>query len=338
MQTLILNKKAVTSLLKMPEVITVVEQAFRDLAEGRGSMPPKAYLSLEKGDFRAMPASLPGAAGMKWVNVHPGNPKLGLPTVMAVVIYSDPETGFPLAVMDATDITAYRTGATAAIAAKYLARQDSQTLGIIGAGRQAYTQIEAHAEIFDFKTIKIFDLSSEATEKLIAFFPHLPCIESSLQEAASCDIVCALAPTREPFIKQEWIKPGTHINAVGADAKGKEELEPSILNKAVVVVDDLRQASSGGEMNVAVAKGLYSVNNVYGNLGEIIAGKKPGRKDNQAITIFDSTGLAIEDIAVAKVLYEKAIAEGGYPSVDFVLQETDFPVPVRTGTRFRVAL
>lgn len=319
MPTLILNKKQVLELLKMSEVIVVVEQAFRDLAEGKGSMPPKSYLSVEKGDFRAMPASLPGAAGLKWVNVHPGNPVLGLPTVMAVLIYNDPETGFPLAIMDATDITAYRTGATAAIAAKFLAREDSQTLGIIGAGRQAYTQIEAHAELFDLKTIKIYDPSREAMRKLISSFPRLPLFEASVQETAGCDIVCALAPTREPFIKREWIVPGTHINAVGADAKGKEELDPAILKDAMVVVDDLRQAGSGGEINVPVAKGYYSVNEVYGNLADIIAGKRPGRKDRQAITVFDSTGLAIEDIAVAKLLYSKAAAAGGYPSADFVV-------------------
>jgi alanine dehydrogenase len=318
MPTLILNHKQVIDLLKMSEVITVVEQAFRDLAEGKGSMPPKAYLPVENGDFRAMPASLPGAAGLKWVSVHPGNPAIGLPTVMAVLIYNDSQTGFPLAIMDATDITAYRTGATAAIAAKYLARADSQTLGVIGAGRQAYTQIEAHTELFDLKTIKIYDLSREAIRKLIRAFPGLPMTEASLPETAGCDIVCALAPTREPFIKREWIHPGTHINAVGADAKGKEELDPTILKNAMVVVDDLRQASSGGEINVPVAKGLYSVDEVYGNLAEIISGKKAGRKDRQAITVFDSTGLAIEDIAVAKLLYGKASTAGGYASTDFV--------------------
>jgi alanine dehydrogenase len=318
MPTLILNHKQVIDLLKMSEVITVVEQAFRDLAEGKGSMPPKAYLPVENGDFRAMPASLPGAAGLKWVSVHPGNPAIGLPTVMAVLIYNDSQTGFPLAIMDATDITAYRTGATAAIAAKYLARADSQTLGVIGAGRQAYTQIEAHTELFDLKTIKIYDLSREAIRKLIRAFPGLPMTEASLPETAGCDIVCALAPTREPFIKREWIHPGTHINAVGADAKGKEELDPTILKNAMVVVDDLRQASSGGEINVPVAKGLYSVDEVYGNLAEIISGKKSGRKDRHAITVFDSTGLAIEDIAVAKLLYGKASTAGGYASTDFV--------------------
>ena len=320
--TLFLNQKAVRELLKMPEVITAVEQAFRDWTEGRGSMPAKAYLVVDEGDFRAMPAALPGAAGVKWVNVHPQNPSRGLSTVMATIIYNDPQTGYPLAIMDGTDITAYRTGAAAAIAAKYLARPDSHTLGIIGAGRQAYTQVEAHVQLFTFDSIKVYDLSREAARKLITFFPQLPLKESSLAETAACDIVCALTPARSPVVKREWIVPGTHINAVGADAEGKEELEPSILKEAMVVVDDLRQAGAAGEINVPISQGIYSIDEVYGTLGEIIAGRKPGRRDRQAITVFDSTGVAIEDLAVAKLIYGKAMKAGSYPSLDIIEADT----------------
>ncbi len=318
MPTLFLNQKAIRGLLKMPEVITVVEQAFRDWAEGKGSMPAKAYLPLEQGDFRAMPAALPGAAGVKWVNVHPQNLSRGLPTVMAIMIYNDPQTGYPLAVMDGTDITAYRTGAAAAIASKYLARQDSHTLGIIGAGRQAYTQIEAHAQLFSLNLVKVYDRSTEAAQKLIKFFPEYPLKECSLEETAACDIVYTLTPSRAPFVKKEWIAPGTHINAVGADAAGKEELEPAILKGAVVVVDDIRQASTAGEINVPITKGIYSINEVYGNLGEIIIGRKQGRKNKDVITVFDSTGVAIEDLAVAKLLYDKANKAGSYMSMDII--------------------
>src|SRR5512136_3134709 len=155
MPTLLLSKNDVKGLLSMPAVIAVVEQALKDYAAGHARMPHKVYLDTENGDFRAMPASLSGAAGMKWVCAYPGNPAKGLPNVMATIIYSDPATGYPLAIMDATDITAYSTGATAAIASKYLARPDSHTLGVIGAGRQAYTQILAHAELFDLRQIKV---------------------------------------------------------------------------------------------------------------------------------------------------------------------------------------
>lgn len=318
MPTILLDKGVVRELLDIREVIEVVEQAFRDLAQGNGSMPAKAYLVLEQGDFRAMPAALPGVVGVKWVNVHTQNPSRGLPTVMAVMIYNDPETGYPLAIIGATDITAYRTGATAAIASKYLARKNSKSLGIIGAGRQASTQILAHVKLFELKEIKIFDLSSTAIERLIQAFPGYPIKECSPEETVASDIVCTLTPARSPFVKKEWVMPGTHMNAIGADAEGKEELEPGILKSAMVVVDDLRQASMAGEINVPIRQKLFGIDEVYGTLGEIIIGEKAGRKDAKTITVFDSTGVAIEDVAVAKLVYEKAKRSGNYISLDIV--------------------
>lgn len=317
MPTLLLSRKEVSALLNMGAVIRAVEQAFGDWAEGRGTMPPKSYLSLEKGDFRAMPAALPGAVAVKWVNVHPQNPSRGLATVMAVIIYSDPDTGYPLAVMDATEITAFRTGATAAIAAKYLARRDAHVLGVFGAGRQAYTQILAHAELFDLREVRVYDVRPEAVQRLIGLLPQFRLGACSPEETAASDIVCTVTPARAPFFKKAWLRPGTHINAIGADAEGKEELEPDVLKGSVVVVDDLRQASSGGEINVPIARGLYSPQEVYTSLGEIVAGQKPGRTDDRAITIFDSTGVAIEDVAISRLVYEQA-KSGSYRTIDLV--------------------
>ena len=318
MSTFLLSQKDIRDLLSMSAVIAAVEQALRDYAAGRARMPHKVYLDTENGDFRAMPASLPGAAGMKWVCAYPGNPAKGLPNVMATLIYSDPATGYPLAVMDAMDITAYRTGATAAIASKHLARPDSTTLGLIGAGQQAYSQLAAHAELFRLKRIKVFDISPAAVERFIKSFPQYAVEACSLQEAAAVDIVCTLTTSRKPFLKRERILPGTHINAVGADGPGKQELEPSILKEAMVVVDDLKQAVAGGEVNVPISQGLFKVEQIHGTLGEIITGRKPGRRDRNAITVFDSTGLAIEDIAVARMIYGKAMASGGYQSINFM--------------------
>ncbi len=317
MPTLILDKKSVSALLNMSATIQAVEQAFRDWTEGKGTMPSKAYLVLEQGDFRAMPAALPGAAGVKWVNVHPKNPSRGLPTVMAVLIYNDPETGYPLAVMDATDITAFRTGATAAIASKYLARQDSHTIGVIGAGRQAYTQIMAHSELFRLDLVKIYDAVPAAAERLAKSLPQFKTKISKIEDTAASDIVCTVTPARAPVLKKAHVLPGTHINAIGADAEGKEELEPSVLKGAIVVVDDLRQASKSGEINVPISKGLYSPSEIYSTLGEIIAGHKPGRTDHRSVTIFDSTGVAIEDIAIARLIYEQA-KDNGHLMVDLV--------------------
>jgi alanine dehydrogenase len=318
MPTLLLDRNAIKALLGMSDVINVVEEAFKMCGEGKGKMPPKTYLALEHGDFRAMPASLPGCAGVKWVNVHPQNPSLGLPSIMAILIYSDPETGYPLAIMDATEITAYRTGAAAAIASKYLARRDSHTVGIIGAGFQAHTQILAHAKLFNPISINAFDVSQVAVDRLVHSFSQFSIRNCSIQEAAASDIVCTLTPSRSPIIKREWIRPGTHINAVGADAPGKQELDPSIVKEAIVVVDDLEQASTSGEINVPIQKRIYTTEEIHGTLAELVVGKKKGRANNRDITVFDSTGIAVEDIAVAKLLFEKAQQRGGYPSIDLV--------------------
>jgi alanine dehydrogenase len=306
MLTLLLNKKEVQNLIDMRAVIAVVETAFKEWTEGKGDMPSKIYLKVKDGDFRAMPAALPGAAGMKWVSVHTGNRAKGLPTVMAVLIYNDPTTGYPLAIMDATEVTAFRTAATSAIASKYLARKDSQTLGIVGAGHQAYYHIIAHQQFFKLKEIRLSDISPKAAEKLIESLKNMPLKECSIEETVKADIVCTLTPAHQPVVEKKWLVPGTHINAVGADAEGKEELESSILNDALVIVDDLRQAIHAGEINVPISRGLLKKDQIYAELGEIITGRKNGRTNNRIITLFDSTGLAIEDIAVARLLYEKA--------------------------------
>ena len=318
MPTLLLDRNAIKTLIRMSDVIDVVEEAFKMYGEGKGNMPTKTYLSLEHGDFRAMPAALPGCAGLKWVNVHPQNPSHGLPSIMAILIYSDPETGYPLAIMDAIEITAYRTGAAAAIASRYLARRDSHTIGIIGAGFQAHTQILAHAELFSPISINVFDVSKAAVDRLMQSLSQLSIKNCSIQEAVASDIVCSLTPSRRPIIKKEWIAAGTHINAAGADAPGKQELDPSILKEAIVVVDDLKQASTSGEINVPIQNGIYSIREVYGTLAELVVGKKRGRTDNRVNTVFDSTGIAVEDIAVAKLLFEKAQQAGGYPSIDLI--------------------
>ena len=318
MPTLLLDRTAIKTLIKMADVINVVEEAFRMCGEGKGKMPAKIYLSVERGDFRAMPAALPGCAGMKWVNVHPENPSRGLPSIMAILIYNDPETGYPLAIMDATEITAYRTGAAAAIASKYLARRGSHTMGVVGAGSQAYTQILAHAELFNPLSVNAFDISKGAVDRLAHSLPQVSIKRCSIQEAVASDIVCTLTPSRGFIIKKEWVAAGTHINAIGADAPGKQKLRTSILKAAVVVVDDLKQASTSGEINVAIRQGSYNIREVCATLPELVAGKKKGRTDSKAITIFDSTGIAVEDIAVAKLLFQKAQQAGGYPSVDLI--------------------
>ncbi len=308
MKTLILTENDVKKVLTMKEAMDAVEKAFELHAKGKTQMPPKIYLTFEKGDLRAMPAYLEGKAGVKWVNSHPENPKKGLPTVMAVLIYNDPETGFPLAIMDGTHITNFRTGAASGVASKYLARKNSKVFGFIGCGRQAYTQFLALKEIFEIESVKVYDIIERNAEKFAKFCEDfgVSAVVCDAKDACDCDVLTTTTPSRKPVVKSEWIREGTHINAIGADAPGKQELEEEILLKAKIVVDDLEQAMHGGEINVAVSKGLLKKEDIYATLGEIVAGMKRGRESDDEITVFDSTGLAIQDIAVADLVFRKA--------------------------------
>lgn len=249
-----------------------------------------------------------GYAGVKWVNSHPKNPEKGLPTVMAVFILNDPKNGFPLAIMDATFLTSPRTGAAGGVAAKHLARENSKVFGFIGCGKQAIFQLLAIKEIFDIELVKAYDISEKAELAFKEFCKKegVDCMITNAKDACDCDVLITTTPSTSPVVKKDWIKEETHINAIGADAPGKQELEIEILKKSKIVVDDLEQALHGGEVNVAHSLGIIRRENIYATLGEIVAGIKKGREGNE-ITIFDSTGLAIQDLAVAKIVYEKAV-------------------------------
>jgi alanine dehydrogenase len=295
----------------MDDAIKAVEDAFRLHGKGETQMPSKVYLNFEKGDLRAMPAHLMGYAGLKWVNSHPENRKLNLPTVMAVLILNDPATGFPLAIMDGTYITSLRTGAAGGVASKYLARDDSKIFGFVGCGMQAYFQLEAILRLFNPELIKCYDISRNAAVRFVDHCKNLNlnCMFAELPEVCKCDVLITTTPSTRPIVKNEWIEDGTHINAIGADAPGKQELDENILLRGKIIVDDIEQAVHGGEINVAVSKGLLDINDVHATIGEVIAGIKSGREGVDEITVFDSTGLAIQDIAVAKVVYERAVEQ-----------------------------
>jgi alanine dehydrogenase len=314
-KTLILTNSQVQSLIAMPEVLRVTENTFMLYGKNLVQMPAKIYLHLDKcgGDFRAMPAYIAGmeACGLKWVNVHPKNRRFGLPAVMAIIILSDPKTGFPLCIMDATLITNLRTGAAGGIAAKYLARKDSSVVGLVGCGAQARTQLLALKELFKIKLVYVWGNKIEYCRKFLKDTKHFGLNIEIKDKISDCveeaDIVVTTTPVRRPIVKSEWIKEGTHINAIGADAKGKEELGPELLKKAKIVVDDWQQASHSGEINVPIAKGIISKKDIYASLSEILIGKKKGRISQKEITIFDSTGLAIQDVAVADLVYKRAL-------------------------------
>jgi len=317
-KTVVLTQADVRSLIDMAAAVPAIESAFAAHGRNETQMPAKVYLDLPQfdGDFRAMPAYFGDSAGVKWVNSHPRNPERhGLPSVLGMYILSDPATALPLAVMDATLLTAIRTGAAAAVASKYLARPDAKTVGFVGSGVQARTLLAALRVGFDDLEVVASDISADAAE---AFAAESGGSVGKLADAAGCDIVCTATPVRDPIVQRQWVRPGTHINAMGADAHGKQELATQILLDAKVVIDDWEQACGSGEVNVPLETGALSRDRIHAALGEIVAGHKPGRESPDEITVFDSTGLAVQDVALARLVYELAKEKGVGIEVDFV--------------------
>jgi alanine dehydrogenase len=325
--SLVLTASEVMQVLDMDLALAAGQAAFQAYGEGRVNMPPKAYLTLAQGDFRAMYGEIFLASdhicGLKWVNVHPGNPAKGLLTVMAKIILNDPETGREFADLDGTHITNYRTGAAGGVAVQFLARADATRLGLVGAGAQARTQAAAILKVRPIREVVVFDRhewhSQALAEEFVAAYGVKARPTNEAAEAvAGCDIVVTTTPSRFPVVQRDWVAAGTHINAIGADAAGKQELAPAILAAAKVVVDDWAQASHSGEINVPLARGDLTPEGVYGSLGDIVAGKKPGRTSVEEITVFDSTGLIIQDLALALAVYQLAMAKGLGQKKDFL--------------------
>ncbi len=318
--TLILGRKDVEQLLTMELTLEAVEAAFLEHGRGTTLVPERIALFLE--EYHAVIGVMPAyierlkAAGVKLICHYEDNPKKhNLPASAGLVVYHDPATGMPLAIMDCAYITRMRTGAATGVSVKYLARADAQVLGIVGAGAQASCQIAAISRVRDLKRVKAFDIDSAATARLLQEIANLEleteAVDSPREACVEVDILVTCTPARIPFIQGEWIQEGLHIAAVGADMPHKSELFPGVYARADKWVTDLiNQALVTGEIAGAIAEGAMSEGTLYATLGEIVAGQKPGREDDAEITIFKSTGLAIEDVATAKKVYELASERG----------------------------
>jgi len=324
---LILDQNQIKEILPLREIKKVigrVERAFDSYGRQRVQMPAKNYLYFRKyhGDLRIMPSFAPelDMAGTKIVNVHPKNPEKGLATVMAVIVLNDAKTGLPLALLDGTYITGMRTGAAGGVATKYLSRKNAETLGVAGAGVQALFQIAAICQVRKIKKIFVSDINRKKITWLANQLKPLKIKvqDTSLKEAAGQDILVTVTPSVKPIIKKEWIKPGTHINAIGADAQGKEELDPVILKKGKIFIDDWTQASHSGEINVPFKKGIIREKDIYASLGQVVSGKSAGRRSDKEVTIFDSTGLAIQDLFTAELAYKMALKKKIGKRVDMI--------------------
>ena len=319
MDTLLLKDNEVKNLLKMSDVIDAVELSFKEKGLNRVQMPAKIYLHFNKnnGDLRTMPAFLEklDVSAVKIVNVHPDNPtKNGLPTVMATIVLIDPKTGFPLCIMGGTTITDMRTGAAGAVAVKYLARKDSKCVGFIGAGAQARSQLLALLAVNNqINEIRVWSQTGKTRKKFLDYAKKICDNKTKLVSSDSIrktldgvDIVVTTTPSRKVIVEADMISSGVHINCIGADAIGKQEIDPKILVKSRVVVDDWMQAAHSGEINVPLKLGLLDRSHISGEIGEIVAGLKPKRQTESEITVFVSTGLAVQDALTAKLAYNKA--------------------------------
>ncbi|ELY54866.1 alanine dehydrogenase [Natronolimnohabitans innermongolicus] len=329
MNTLLLDSDDVDTHAAFGDVIDAVEAAFAAFERGDTQMPAKSYIDLPRynGDFRSMPAYLEtepwDAAGVKWVNVHPDNPTdHDLPTVLGTMIYSDPETAVPLAVMDGTTLTMKRTGAAAAVATDHLAVADASSLGIVGAGVQSYTQLQAISEVRPIEEVVVTDQDDDRVARFVETVGDEFDVRSgSVAEAGHCDVLSTVTPVSDPIVDLEDVGDHTHINAIGADAEGKHELTDDLLQSATIVIDDHEQCTHSGEINVPYHAGVLSDDDIHAEIGEVVVGSKPARADETGVTVFDSTGLAIQDVAAAHVVYENARESGS--GLDFGLIDTE---------------
>ncbi len=320
-KTLILSRSDMMGLVTPAEYVGCVEQAYRMHGEGRFFMEPKGHIVLDRypGEWEAMPSYIeePEAAACKWVSIRERNrERFNLPTVFSILIYTHPETGFPLAIVDGSYHTVMRTGAATAVSTKYLAREDARVLAIVGAGHMAEGTLETTAAIRPWTEVRVWSRSQQTLDGFLRNmqpkFPELKIrVSTSLEDVVpGADVVSTITPARGPIVRDEWIAPGTHIAAVGADKGGDQELESAILKRARIFVDDIRQCRTDGEINVPLSQGIIQESDIAGEIGKVVSGALPGRQSADQVTLFDSTGIALQDSATVPLEYERALAAG----------------------------
>lgn len=317
--TLILTRRDVAALLSIEECTKAVEHVFRLYGEGKTQTPGVLGVHAHDGGFHIKAGVLqlkrPYFAGKINAN-FPHNPKrLGLPTIQGVIVLSDAENGYPLAVMDSTEITGQRTAAATAVAAKYLARPESKTLTICGCGIQGRVSLLALTGLFPLEQVFAYDVDSTRAEKfandLSAELAIAIKAVDQLQGAAlQSDIYVTCTPSRQFYLKREHLTRGAFVAAVGADHQDKQELDPILLAESKVVADLVEQCATIGELHHALDQNLMTKDQVYAELGEVVAGTKPGRTANDEVIVFDSTGMALQDVVTSALVYEQAKQQG----------------------------
>jgi alanine dehydrogenase len=318
-ETRVLTRRDVQDLLSFDECIAAVENAFRLHAEGRSLGPGVLGVRAPAGGFHIKAAGLvldrAYFATKTNANFPENRARHGLPTIQGVLVLSDADDGRPLAVMDSMEITTRRTAAATAVAAQRLARSDARTAAICGCGVQGRAQLVALSRVLSLERAYAFDRDPAAATQYARDMTAELGIEvvpvaSPAEAMRTSDVCVTCTPSRQAFVRREDVRPGTFVAGVGADSSDKQELDPALMASAVVVVDVLEQCATIGDLHHALAAGVMTRDDVYAELADVVVGRKPGRRSASEVTIFDSTGTALQDVAAAAVVYEKAVATG----------------------------
>ncbi|MDQ2920059.1 MAG: ornithine cyclodeaminase family protein [Acidobacteriota bacterium] len=317
--TLLLTRREVAALLTIEECIAAVERAFKLHGDGNTTPPGILGVHAKDGGFHIKAGLLELERTYFAAKVNANFPqnveRFGLPLIQGVIVLCDGENGYPLALMDSIEITIQRTGAATAVAAKYLARPNSKIVTICGCGNQGQISLRALARVFSLENVFAWDADPGCAERFAAELSEdlkikVEVVTDLAKAVSGSDICVSCTPSKQPFLKKEFVSPGTFIAAVGADSPEKQELEPGLIAGNKLVVDVLGQCVAIGELHHGIESSLVGIEDVHAELGEVIAGVKAGRTSTDEIIIFDSTGMALQDVISATLVYEKAIREG----------------------------
>jgi alanine dehydrogenase len=325
-ETLVLTRRDVQHFVSLADCIEAVERAFRLYGEGKTHAPVMTGIHSSDGGFHIKAGVLPLGQSYFAAKINANFPenrqRWSLPTIQGVIVLCDARNGRPLAILDSIEITALRTAAATAVAAKYLARRESKIATICGCGDQGTVQLQAlvqvlklqKAFVYDIDEGKASELARECSAKLGIPVQATKDLNRATEES---DICVTCTSSRQGFLNRQHIRPGTFIAAVGADHPEKQELMPELMASGKIVVDILEQCASSGDLHHAIRSGAVSRSDVHAELGEVVAGKKPGRTSQEEIIIFDSTGMALQDVAAAALVYEKAEQAGFERTLEF---------------------
>jgi alanine dehydrogenase len=320
-KTLVLSRSDVESLLDLDSCFAAVEEGFRQHGAREVPSPGALGVTTAGGGFHIKAGVMNGFFAAKVNGNFFENEKRGLPRIQGVIVVSDASTGTPLGIMDSVEITKLRTAAATAVAAWHLARPGSETITICGCGVQGRAQLRALARVLSIKAAFCFDERAEAARQFAADLSAelgVPVTAArDLRSAAQAsDIVVTCTPSKHPILFLAFLKPGAFLAAVGADSEEKQELDPALMAAATIVTDVTEQCAAFGDLHHALASGLVKREDVHAELGEIVAGRKPGRRSAEEIIVFDSTGMALQDVGAASVVLDRARAAGRGIAVD----------------------